>query len=221
MKGLIIKDFYILKKEYLLILAFSVVTLIVLVLGNKVNTDYHFNFLIESVSAIALPLAALSCATVVSSYKIDNKCEHEQYLMITPTSRKTMVGSKIIMLTVISVISSVLLFFMALSCCFIFKISFTEKELSRTILVLLLQSIFSFFLGAVNIYSHEKHGEDKRLVYALPPSLLEYFAYANIVTTLSDNKNMNSLFYFMITLSLIYTVYCIIRSFMLTEKKEV
>lgn len=161
MKGLLVKEIYILKKEFLFVLIFLTVLIVAMITLGSAHDSAEGGQLIGSMNGLYAAVSALSIGMLTSSFKYDSKCGHTQYSLITPVSRKDYVWSKMIILAAASVFSGIWLYAVSFVSCAVSGITVTGTEAAKAAFVTLVMVIVSLQGGIMSIYYHLKKGEDK------------------------------------------------------------
>lgn len=220
MKGLLIKEFYILKKD--LIMVYGAITLLIFAMNNLIgNHDgTESGYLIKSVSAVFAPVAVLSIGMITSSFRYDSKCGHEIYSVITPVTRKEYVLSKMLLLLILSVISGIWLYGMTLLSFKIDGFSFCSDEVVKSLVLAVFTIFFALYGGIMNIYYHIRKGEEKWIGSWLVLIGIEYVVFCGFTMRFSEGKNISFIFPVLFAVFTAATVFFFIGSIKCSEEKE-
>lgn len=95
MKGLLLKDFYNLRTEYL-----TYVILLVLTAGTMIFTSYGRPVLVVTLRYLPLYFGFAVTGLMLNSFSYDEKCGYMKYALATPVSRKTYLLEKYVFLLI-------------------------------------------------------------------------------------------------------------------------
>lgn len=217
MKGLLAKEFYVLKKDYIII--YTSFTLLIIAMTNVISRHDRIETgcLLRNVECLFAPLAALTIGMITSSFKYDSKCEHMQYSLITPVTRREFTLSKILLLLLSSAAAGIWLFSVSVISCAVCGIEFTGSEAVRSAVIVLVMIVFAVYGGMMNIYYNiKKEGKGLAGVQILL-FFIEFIVFYLFIMRIAS-VNTTGILFTVIFAAL--TVYYTVNSFRLSEEME-
>lgn len=220
MKGLLVKELYILKKDYMII--FVMFTLMTVAMTKLVINHDHADAgeFWGSMNGMCVAFCGMTIGMMTSSFRYDSRCGHTQYSLITPVSRRDYVWSKLIILAASSVLSGIWLYTLTFVTYAVSGISITATDAAKGAFITLIMVIVSLYGGIMSIYYHIKKGEDGWVFPWCLLFIIEITAFMGFILRFSAGRKISPVFYVLFAIYTFLTVYYFKGCFRASEEME-